>query len=78
MPKLSERDMATLRECWRRSPGKAWEPNGGTSSNIIRRFVDAGYLRIVDGRCGFERFKDAMVTWTEAGRSALADGGREI
>lgn len=71
---LTDADRRTLNECWRRSPGKAWEPRGGTDTPIIRRFVAAGYLRVVDGRCGFELLKDAMVTWTDAGRAALATG----
>jgi hypothetical protein len=69
---LSEKQMEVLRECWRRSPGKAWEPQGGTATPLIRKFIEAGYLRAVDGRCGFEKFKDSMVTWTEAGKAAMS------
>lgn len=73
---LSEKQMEVLRECWRRSPGKAWEPNGGIKTPLIQSFIEAGYLRTADGRCGFEKFKDSMVMWTEAGKAAM--GGTEI
>lgn len=68
---LSDREQATLAECWRRSGGKAWEPRGGTNTLSVRKYVEAGYLKVVNGRCGFELLKDAMVDWTEAGRTAF-------
>lgn len=37
----------------------------------IQRYVNAGYLDIVDGRCGFEAFKQTHVTWTQAGRRVM-------
>ena len=68
---LTPKQREVLAKCWKQSPGKAWEPRGGTNIPIIKAFVEAGYLRIVDGRCGFEAFKDSMVTWTEAGTVAM-------
>jgi DNA-binding PadR family transcriptional regulator len=70
--KLTQAEMNTLRQCWLMTEGKAWEPRRGTNSKGIKRLVEAGYIRVVDGRCGFELLKDAMVDWTEAGRAALA------
>lgn len=71
--KLTERELSVLRTCFERFGAKGWEPRGGTNTPIIRKFVETGYLKIIDGRCGFERLKDAMVTFTEAGRTALRE-----
>nr|WP_312970655.1 hypothetical protein [Brucella intermedia] len=72
--KLTEREMSVLRTCFEQFGAKGWEPRGGTNTPIIRKFVETGYLKVIDGRCGFERLKDAMVTFTEAGRQALKGG----
>lgn len=64
----------TLRKCWERSPGKAWEPksiNDPRGRGFIDWAVGAGYLRIVDGRCMFERLPNSMLDWTEAGRLVM-------
>ncbi len=63
-----------LEKLWRRTSGKGWEPASGTQNPLIQSAVKKGYLRIVDGRCGFERFKDSHVVWTEAARTALEKG----
>lgn len=60
-----------LEKLWRMSEGKGWEPKGGTDLPLIQSAVKKGFLRVVDGRCGFERFKDSHVVWTEAARTAL-------
>lgn len=60
-----------LRECWRRSGGKAWEPSRIKGHPFFDWATEAGYLKVVDGRCGFEKIKDAMVSWTDAGRIAM-------
>lgn len=61
-----------LKKLFERSGGKGWEPPCGAKDPNITELVRRGYLKIVDGRCGFERMKDAMVIWTDAGRSALS------
>lgn len=68
---LTDKELSTLKECWKRSPNKGWEPKGGANTPYIKKFVEAGFLKVADGRCGFEKIKDAMVTWTEAGRKAM-------
>ena len=45
---------------------RAWEPRELNSPGILR-LIQAGYLRVIDGRCGCEIVKDALVEWTEAG-----------
>jgi hypothetical protein len=67
---ISDYDMRNLREMWRRTKGEAWEPQN-PKHELLDRLIAAGYLKRVDGRCGFEAFKDAMIAWTEAGRAAM-------
>lgn len=69
MSELNTREMATLRQLWDGTKGKAWEPGKLAATDArFDPYVRAGYLKRVDGRCGFERFKDSMLAWTEAGR----------
>jgi hypothetical protein len=67
-----ERFHRLLAECWKRSEGRAWEPPRIKGNPFFDWAVKEGYLRVVNGRCGFEAFKDSMVTWTDAGRTALS------
>jgi hypothetical protein len=46
-----------------------WEPQQPYSPTL-NELVDKGILRRVDGRCGFERLKDAFVKPTGAGIAA--------
>jgi hypothetical protein len=69
---LTEKENEVLAKCWETTKGKAWEPKGGTNHPFIHKFVAEGFVRIVDGRCGFEAFKDVMVEWTEAGKRAFS------
>jgi len=48
----------------------AWEPPEPNHPTIIK-LIDAGYLRRCDMRCGFERFRDTGVKWTEAGLAVV-------
>jgi hypothetical protein len=57
---------------WTRSGGKCWSPRNPNNPRIVQ-LIEAGYLRRSDGRCGFERFKDSHVVWTDAARLAFAD-----
>lgn len=69
---ISENDEILLRNLYEKSKGKAWEPRD-PSSKFLKRMVDAGYLRRVDGRCGFERFKDSHIAWTELGLKEMQE-----
>lgn len=63
-----------LKILWSRTGAKgifAWEPPGGTRHVQIVELVERGFVKIVDGRCMFERIKDSMVKFTDAGRLAL-------
>lgn len=61
---------ASLRRLYEITGGKAWEPPEPNHPKVVA-LIDAGYVRRVDGRCGFERFKDSMLAWTDAGRAAI-------
>lgn len=67
---ISDYDRRNLNEMWRRTKGEAWEPQN-PRHELLERLIAAGYIKRVDGRCGFERFKDAMIAWTDAGRAAM-------
>jgi hypothetical protein len=67
---IEDRDLNTLKKCWEISQGKAWEP-ANTKHPFFERMTEAGFLRIVDGRCGFEAIKDALADWTPAGQLAM-------
>jgi hypothetical protein len=71
MTKLTEKEISVLKQCFIRSKGEAWEPPSGTNTNFFDKCVTTGYLKVVDGRCGFELLKNAMVAWTEAGKIAI-------
>lgn len=64
-------DREALEKLWNATGGKAWEPPDPQHPKVLE-LLAAGYVRRVDGRCGFERFKDSMLTWTDAGRAALS------
>lgn len=49
--------------------GRTFEPIDPYHAEIVR-LIDDGYLRRVDGRFLYERFKDSHVAWTPAGRTA--------
>lgn len=66
----TEKMSGYMARLWDRTGGKAWEPPN-TKHEIIEWGVANGYLRRVDGRCMFERFKDSHVTWTEAAKVAF-------
>ncbi len=67
---LSPRETEFLVDLFRKSKGEPWEPNN-PKHPFFDKAIKAGYLRRADGRCGFERFKDSFVAWTEAGHNAL-------
>ena len=71
-PWLTPRRLKSWHGIWKRSHGKAWEPPGsavvGSAAHAsIEGAIKAGLVRRVDGRCGFELIRDAMVAWTEVG-----------
>lgn len=60
-----------VRLLWERSKGKAFEPVQHDSKGVLW-LIENGFMKRVDGRCGFEAFKDSMLAWTPAGRAALS------
>lgn len=68
---LTANEMRVLRDVFERTRGQAWEPPQ-PDSRIVKRWIEAGYVRRCDMRCGFEAFKDTGLNWTEAGRAALS------
>ncbi len=67
---MNPADLRLLRLLFAKNDGNPWEPPS-TDHPFFDRAIYAGYLRRVDGRCGFERFKDSHVCFTEAGKAAL-------
>lgn len=67
---LTESERQQLHKVWLRTKGQAWEPPN-PRHEMITRLVSEGYLKRVDGRFLFERFKDSMLDWTDAGRQAM-------
>ena len=67
---ISDCDRRCLVKMWKGTKGEAWEP-GNPKHELFDRLIAAGYLKRVDGRCGFERFKESMIAWTNAGREAM-------
>lgn len=61
-----------VRALYSRSHGQAWEPRDPFTPGC-NALVGEGYCRRVDGRCGFEAFKDAMLEWTEAAHNLFRD-----
>lgn len=47
-----------------------WEPPD-IKSLLIVWAVKEGYLRITNGRCGFEIIPNSFVVWTDAGKRAM-------
>ena len=56
---------------WQITGGHAWEPPQ-PQHPLILELIAEGYVKRVDGRCGFERFKDSHLAWTAAARAALS------
>lgn len=67
---LSEQDREQLHKVWKLTAGQAWEPRDPRLP-VIEKMVTEGYFRRVDGRVGFERIKNGMLCWTDAGRQAM-------
>ena len=49
---------------------KGWEPPDIESAPIAWG-VREGYLRVVNGRCGFEIIPNSFVVWTDAGKRVM-------
>jgi hypothetical protein len=64
-------DLRGLRTLWEKTGGRAWEPPAPGYPWIVR-MIEAGFVRRVDMRCGFEAMKDAGLAFTDAGRRVLA------
>lgn len=60
----------SLRRIWRETGGRPWAPRNPTGPQVAL-FVATGWVRRIDGRCGFERLPEAMLEWTVAGKFAM-------
>jgi hypothetical protein len=69
---LGPTEIGLLGRIYEKTGGAAWEPRSGTHTPFFDRAIAAGYVRRVDGRCGFERFKESHIAFTQAGHAALA------
>lgn len=61
-----------LQRLYTATGGKAWEPKDVTGPGC-KRLVEEGFAKFVDARCGFERMKDAMLSWTPSGHAAFGE-----
>lgn len=66
----SEHSKSVLKNLWKKFPGTAWEPRDHQHPFILAA-IEAGYFKRSDGRCGFERLKDAFISWTPAAIHAM-------
>jgi hypothetical protein len=69
---LNAKDREHLAHPVREVERQAWEDRPRRTIRGSVKLIDAGYLKRCDMRCGFEAFKDSGVTWTQAGRDAIA------
>lgn len=65
-----ERAVKSLANAYEKLEGKSWEPPD-MNHLVIQWGIRNGYLQVCDAICGYERIKDCMVRWTDAGRSAI-------
>lgn len=72
---LSERAQRLLPTLWEKTGGKAWEPPR-RDNPVLNELVSAGYLKHCTLRFFFEAF-DTGITWTDAGRKAMASTAPE-
>ena len=77
MPTSPER-LARIHRLWKRAGGKGFcphqDPKWGPpfyQSPRVMLLVEEGWLRRVNGRCGFEAFPDMCLEWTEVGAAAM-------
>lgn len=66
---LTTLQLARLKRLYEAYP-QGWQPQDPYRP-IFDVAIEGGFLRRVDGRCGFERIKDTHVAWTQAGALAL-------
>jgi hypothetical protein len=66
---LTDKEKKSLHGLWQKTGGKAFEPVHRHPA--IVKLIDSGCMKWVDARCGFERMKDAMLAWTDAGAEAM-------
>lgn len=70
---FTEKDLALLRKCLEASNGESWAPRD-PGNPFFDRAVKAGYVVRRDGICIFERIRNAVIAWTEAGVEACRAG----
>lgn len=64
-------DVRVLRTIFSRTGGRPFEPNDRRHP-MIARAIAGGYLRWVDGRCGFERFRNSHLAFTDSALLAFS------
>jgi hypothetical protein len=72
---MNTTELANVERLWARTAGKSFEPRE-PSHPFVLRMIEAGFVKRVDGRCGFERFKDSHLEWTPAAKAALEVRGQ--
>lgn len=63
--------LAAIRALWLKTNGSPWEPPNPNDKRVTA-LIAGGWLRRVDGRCGFEAMKDSMLAFTDAARALIA------
>jgi hypothetical protein len=66
----TEKHLRILRRAFEQMEGKDFEPKEPRHPTILWA-IENGFMKRADGRCGFEKIKDAFVVWTPAGRMAM-------
>ncbi len=72
---ISDDDLKTLCAIHRKTGGRDFEPTQPNHPFVLR-MIDAGLMERRDGRCMFERIRDAFLAFTEAGYRTVAEASR--
>lgn len=67
-------NVESVRRLYGKTEGKSFEnhPSSAKGEEHIRDLIAEGWLKKVDGRCGFEMIKDGMLKWTPAAHAAFS------
>jgi hypothetical protein len=68
---------AFRKRIWRRTGGLSWEPPDPRHP-LILELISEGYVKRVDGRWGYERFKDSHLAWTDKAITELANNEQVV
>lgn len=67
---MTEITTGQVRRLYAKTGGRAWEPPD-PNEPACQALVDGGWVVRVDGRCGYEMIRDAMLKWTDAAHAAF-------